>query len=64
MQITGSNIIAAPGQAVWNALNDPELLRRCLPGCESVERISAAKLGQVMATDIFGSRAPGLRLGS
>jgi NAD(P)-dependent dehydrogenase (short-subunit alcohol dehydrogenase family) len=27
-------------------------------------RWDAAKLGQVMATDIFGSRAPGLRLGS
>ncbi|MDX6418110.1 MAG: hypothetical protein QOG28_2730, partial [Trebonia sp.] len=28
------------------------------------KRWDATKLGQVMATDIFGSRAPGLRLGS
>lgn len=38
MQITGSNVIAAPTPTVWTALNDPEVLRRCLPGCELVER--------------------------
>jgi carbon monoxide dehydrogenase subunit G len=40
MQITGTNIIAAPSAAVWSALNDPEVLRNCLPGCESLERVS------------------------
>ncbi|MER3406631.1 MAG: hypothetical protein C4289_16915, partial [Chloroflexota bacterium] len=30
--------IAAPRQRVWEALNDPEILRISIPGCESVTR--------------------------
>lgn len=52
MQITGTNIIAAPGQAVWNALNDPDVLRRCLPGCESVERTSPEDFKIVMTASV------------
>lgn len=52
MQITGTNIIAAPGHMVWSALNDPEVLRRCLPGCESVERTSAEDFKIVMTASV------------
>lgn len=52
MQIAGTNTIAAPGLAVWNALNDPEVLRRCLPGCESVERTSAEEFKIVMTAAV------------
>lgn len=52
MQIAGTNTIAAPGLAVWNALNDPEVLRRCLPGCESVERTSAEEFRIVMTAAV------------
>lgn len=52
MQITGSNIIAAPGGAVWDALNDPDVLRRCLPGCESVERTSPEDFRIVMTASV------------
>lgn len=38
MQITGQQQIAAPRDAVWQALNDPDVLRRSIPGCESLER--------------------------
>jgi carbon monoxide dehydrogenase subunit G len=37
MEILGSQIIPADKQTVWNALNNPEVLKNCLPGCESVE---------------------------
>jgi hypothetical protein len=40
MDLTGQYSIAAPRQAVWQALNDPEVLKQCIPGCESVEKLS------------------------
>lgn len=39
MEMTGERRIPAPRQAVWEALNDPEVLRASIPGCESVERV-------------------------
>jgi carbon monoxide dehydrogenase subunit G len=48
MEVTGEHRIPVPRQQVWEALNDPEILRQCIPGCESLEKISdtrfAAKL--------------------
>lgn len=38
MDMTGERHIPAPRQKVWNALNDPQVLRACIPGCESLER--------------------------
>ncbi|MGR4863096.1 CoxG family protein [Caulobacter sp. LARHSG274] len=38
MEISGQQHIAAPREAVWRALNDPDVLRRCIPGCQSLER--------------------------
>lgn len=38
MQMTGEQGIAAPRQTVWQALNDPEVLRQCIPGCQSLEK--------------------------
>ncbi|MGA3398366.1 MAG: SRPBCC domain-containing protein [Acetobacteraceae bacterium] len=37
MDMTGERRIPAPRQVVWNALNDPDVLRVTLPGCESLE---------------------------
>src|SRR5918998_4538335 len=38
MEMTGERRIPASRQQVWDALNDPEVLRASIPGCESVER--------------------------
>jgi uncharacterized protein len=38
MKMTGEQRIAAPRQRVWEALNDPEILRASIPGCESLEK--------------------------
>lgn len=57
MEITGTQTIAAPRQRVWEALNDPDILKRSLPGCESVERTSAAEFKVVMAAAIGPLRA-------
>jgi carbon monoxide dehydrogenase subunit G len=40
MEMTGEQLIPLPQQRVWEALNDPEILRACIPGCESIERVT------------------------
>ena len=40
MEILGSQTIPATQEQVWDALNNPDVLKKCLPGCESVEQTS------------------------
>lgn len=40
MEMTGEQIIPLPQTEVWRGLNDPEVLKACIAGCESIERIS------------------------
>ena len=40
MEMTGEQLIPAPQAQTWAALNDPEVLKACVPGCESIERVS------------------------
>lgn len=57
MEMSGAYIIPAPRARVWRALNDPETLRQCIPGCESIDKLSdteftakvRAKIGPVSA---------------
>jgi uncharacterized protein len=57
MELNGDIVIAAPREKVWAALNDPAVLARCIPGCESMEATSdtertarvAVKVGPVRA---------------
>ena len=37
MEMSGEERIAAPRERVWAALNNPDILRRCIPGCETLE---------------------------
>ena len=37
MKLTGSHAVGLPRQQVWDALRDPAVLARALPGCESLE---------------------------
>ena len=39
MDMSGERRIPAPRQKVWEALNDPEVLKACIPGCDSLEKI-------------------------
>ena len=39
MEVTGEYQIDAPREAVWDALNDPAVLRKCIPGCKSLEQV-------------------------
>jgi carbon monoxide dehydrogenase subunit G len=57
MKMSGEEIIAAPIESVWAALNDPETLKQCIPGCESITKKSdtafsarvVVKLGPIKA---------------
>jgi len=40
MEMTGEQLIQASQADTWAALNDPEMLKACVPGCESIERTS------------------------
>ena len=40
MEMTGEQLIPASQQDTWQALNDPDFLKQCVPGCESIDRVS------------------------
>ena len=57
MELQGERLIPASVEKTWAALNDPEVLKACIAGCESVERsgddaftaVVALKVGPVSA---------------
>ena len=44
MDMNGSETINAPVDLVWKGLNDPDILRQCIPGCESLEKKSDTEM--------------------
>jgi carbon monoxide dehydrogenase subunit G len=62
MQMNDSQRIPASREQVWAALNDPEILRQCIPGCQSLQQTApnemtanvVFKVGPVKAT--FGGK--------
>lgn len=40
MEMSASHRIPAPRQQIWDALNDPKILKASIRGCESLERTS------------------------
>ena len=40
MKLTGSYALNVKKEVVWKALNDPEILKKCIPGCEVFEKES------------------------
>jgi hypothetical protein len=57
MEMQGSRTLAVSQQQAWDGLNDPEVLKASIPGCEKVERTGehsfdvgvAVKVGPVSA---------------
>src|SRR3954468_1351670 len=57
MELNGERIIPASVEDSWSAINDPEILKACIAGCESLERVGddgfvavvAMKIGPVTA---------------
>lgn len=57
MDLTGEYRIAAPQQKVWDALNDPEVLRACIAGCESIDKTSDTDMTVVVNAKVGPLRA-------
>jgi len=52
MELTGEQQLPLPRERVWQALNDPDVLRACIPGCESFERSDENQYKMVMAAAV------------
>jgi carbon monoxide dehydrogenase subunit G len=52
MKLSGENRINAPPQDVWRALNDPDVLRQAIPGCQSLEKLSDTQFKATVVTKI------------
>jgi len=52
MDFNGRYVIPAPPEAVWAALNDPEILKHCIPGCERLDKTSPTDFAAVATLKI------------
>lgn len=52
MKITGSSQLAAEPSAVWQALNDPAVLVRCIPGCHRLEALGDDAYAMTVAAGV------------
>jgi carbon monoxide dehydrogenase subunit G len=57
MEINGERVIGASQQTVWDAINDPAILKLCIPGGESVERTGENEMKAVVMAKIGPVRA-------
>jgi carbon monoxide dehydrogenase subunit G len=53
MTMKGEVQLAAPCEVVWRKLNDPEVLKQCIPGCEELNKVSDTEF-QAVATIKIG----------
>ncbi|MGH6939227.1 SRPBCC family protein [Hypericibacter sp.] len=52
MEMTGEYRITAPREAVWRALNDPDVLKQCIPGCEEIVKLSDTEMTAKVVTKV------------
>jgi carbon monoxide dehydrogenase subunit G len=52
MKIEGTHEIKAPRERVYALLTDPEVLRRCIPGCESLEKTESDTYAAIMKAGV------------
>jgi carbon monoxide dehydrogenase subunit G len=52
MTMSGEALLPAPRADVWAKLNDPEVLKACIPGCEELEKVSDTEFRATVKTKI------------
>ena len=52
MELMSSRTVQASVEETWAALNDPETLKACIPGCESIERVSDTEFRVAMTARV------------
>jgi len=57
MDLTGEHLLPAPRERVWAALNDPEVLKRCIPGCQEIAKLSDTEMTAKVSLSVGPVRA-------
>ena len=52
MEMTGEQLIPLSQAATWQALNDPDVLKDCVPGCETITRLADNEYDVVMTAKV------------
>ena len=52
MEMNGSHIIAASRETVWAALNNPDVLKSCIPGCEELDKKSDTEMSATVIAKV------------
>lgn len=58
MKLNGTHKFKANGSRVFNAILDPAVLQKCIPGCESIEQLDATRLQVNVTTSLPGLKGP------
>jgi uncharacterized protein len=52
MKLTDTQVIQAPREIVWRGLNDAQVLKACIPGCESIDQTSPTEMKAVVVAKV------------
>ncbi|MFN0161366.1 MAG: SRPBCC family protein [Burkholderiales bacterium] len=52
MELTGSQLLPVSQQIAWDALNDPEILKASITGCETLDRVSETEFNAAVTAAI------------
>lgn len=52
MEMTGEQLIPASQADTWKALNDPDFLKECVPGCEAIDRVAENEYAVAMTARV------------
>ncbi len=52
MEIVGEQLIPRPQGATWSSIIDPEVLKVCIPGCESMDKVGDNEYAMVMGAKV------------
>lgn len=56
MKVDGTVTMNGPQQAVYDTLNNPQVLRQCLPGCEKFDEVAPGRYEAVLKAGVAGIR--------
>lgn len=52
MEMSNTQLVPASQEETWQALNHPDILKTCIPGCETIEKISDNEFTLAMTTKV------------
>jgi carbon monoxide dehydrogenase subunit G len=58
MKLSGSHKFKAPRAQVFNAILNPQVLKNCIPGCNSVEYLDNNRIKANITTPLPGLKGP------